>query len=83
MFSSIMTADMAAVRAMPTREVLEYVAHTFLYRHYRVRGGVSQVVHALTDYLPADRVRVGATITDVFPVCLLYTSDAADDMPYV
>jgi len=68
MFSSIMTADMAAVRAMPTREVLEYVAHTFLYRHYRVRGGVSQVVHALTDHLPADRVRVGATITDVFPV---------------
>lgn len=68
MLSSIMTADFTAVRAMPAREVLEYVAHTFLYRHYRVRGGVSRVVHALTDHLPADRVRVGATITDVFPV---------------
>lgn len=67
MFCSIITADLNAVRCMPAAEVLDYVAHTFLYDHYRVKGGVSQVVRALTAHIPSENIHLGTTITDVFP----------------
>ena len=67
LFCSIMTANVDAVRSMPAAEVLDYVARTFLYDHYTVQGGVSQVVDGLSFYLSPSQKRVGVTITDVFP----------------
>ena len=51
LFCSIMTANVNSVRSMPAAEVLDYVARTFLYDHYTVQGGVSQVVDGLSFYL--------------------------------
>ncbi|WFD32472.1 hypothetical protein MSPP1_003520 [Malassezia sp. CBS 17886] len=65
---SVMTADADAVMSMPAAEMLDYIARTFVYEHYTVRGGVSNVVSALTRPIPDANIYRGVAIRDLVPV---------------
>lgn len=67
MMSFVMTTDAAAIAGIPTADMLHYIAHTFWSQHYTVRGGVQQVVHALSKPLPPEHIHLGASILDVVP----------------
>lgn len=68
LFSSIMTADPTVVKSMPAAETLQYINSTFLYNHFTVQGGVSQVVRALTNDIPESHIKLQCMITDLVPV---------------
>lgn len=68
MLCSIMTADCATVRSIPAAEMLNYLVATLFYRHFTVKGGVSQVVAALSANMKADHIHLNMVVKDMIPI---------------
>ncbi|WFD44147.1 hypothetical protein MPSI1_002813 [Malassezia psittaci] len=67
LLSSVMTTNLKTIDSLPAAELLEYIARSFLSKHYTVENGVQNVVRALVQRVPADHIHLGATILDLVP----------------
>ncbi|WFD00355.1 hypothetical protein MYAM1_003103 [Malassezia yamatoensis] len=67
LLSSVMTTNLKTIDSLPAAELLEYIARSFLSKHYTVKNGVQNVVRALVQCLAAEQIHLGATISDLVP----------------